>query len=106
MRQVCCIALKELMDAFRVLICRLDGETCLRVEGLDNTNWLLHRLSDLFVFKTCEPLRELSNAAYAFRVAHTSLLSGQQFEKLLAGISEVKLIVEPMQPAWQAARET
>ena len=83
------------MDEFRVWVGRMDGATRLRVDGLDNTNWLLHRLSNFFVFKTCEPLRELSNAAYAFRVAHNSRLSGQQFEKLLAGISEVSLIVEP-----------
>jgi hypothetical protein len=73
----------------------MDGATYLCVDGLDNTNWLLRRLSDFFVFKTCEPLRGFSNSAYAFRVAHNSRVSGKQFEKLLAGISEVKLIVEP-----------
>jgi hypothetical protein len=44
-------------------------------------------------------------SAYTFRVAHTSQLSGPQFERLLAGISEVKLIVEPVLPAWQAVSE-
>jgi hypothetical protein len=81
----------------------MDGATSLRVDGLENATWLLRRLSDFFVFKTCEPVRDVSNpSAYTFRVAHTSQLSGRQFEKLLAGISEVKLIIEPVQPAWQA----
>jgi hypothetical protein len=91
------------MNAFRVWAYRIDGATCVRVDGLENANWLLRRLSDFFVFKTCEPLVDLSDsAAYMFRVSHNSRLSGKQFEKLLAGISEVKLIVEPPKPAWQA----
>lgn len=74
----------------------MDGATCLRVDGLENTHWLLCRLSDYFVFKTCEPLRDSSNSsAYTFRVAHNSQLSGPRFEKLLATISEVNLIVVP-----------
>jgi hypothetical protein len=91
------------MNAFRVWVRRIDGATSLRVDGLENANWLLRRLSDCFVFKTCEPLRDVSDSsAYTFRVADNSRLSGQQFEKLLAGISEVTLIVEPPEPAWQA----
>ncbi len=76
----------------------MDGATCLRVDGLENAGWLLRRLSDFFVFKTCEPLQGVpDSSAYAFRVAHNSRLSGKQFEKLLGGISEVNLIVEPAQ---------
>jgi hypothetical protein len=81
----------------------MDGATCVHVDGLENANWLLRRLSNFFVFKTCEPLLDLSeSSAFTFRVAHNSWLSGKQFEKLLAGISEVKLIVEPPKPAWRA----
>jgi len=86
------------MDTFRVWVTRMDGSTSLCVDGLANTNWLLARLSDSFVFKTCEPLRDLSNSAYAFRVAYNSQLSGRRLEKLLGGISEVKLIVESIDP--------
>jgi hypothetical protein len=83
------------MDEFKVWITPRDGATSLRVDGLANTNWLLTRLSDCFVFKTCEPLRDISNtSAYTFLVAYNSQLSGRALEKLLRGISEVKLIVE------------
>lgn len=90
------------MDAFRVWASRIDGATCVRVDGLENANWLLRRLSDSFVFKTCEPMRDLVNSSdCSFHVADNSRLSGQQFERLLAGISEVKLVVERPQPNGQ-----
>ena len=77
----------------------MDGSVGLRVDGLANTNWLLTRLSDCFVFKTCEPFRDISNtSAYTFRVAYNSQLSGRGLAKLLRGISQVKLIVESVDP--------
>jgi hypothetical protein len=83
------------MDIFKVWVTRLDGATGLRVVDLQNTNWLLGRLSDFFVFKTCEPLRDASNSSgYTFRVAHNSQMSASRFERILAGISEVNMIVE------------
>ena len=52
------------------------------------------------MFKTSEPLHEVPNSSdYTFRVAHNSQMSGRRFEKLLAGIAEVKLMLEPAQPA-------
>jgi hypothetical protein len=87
-----------MMKVFSVWISQMDGASGLRVDGLENTNWLLRRLSDFFVFKTSEPLHEVPNSTdYRFRVAHNSQLSGRQFEKLLAGMWEVKVIVEPPQ---------
>ena len=84
------------MKAFNVWISRMDGASRLRVDGLQNTNWLLCRLSDYFVFKTSEPLGAVSDSSdYTFRVAHNSQMTGRQFEKLLAGIVETKVIVEP-----------
>jgi hypothetical protein len=84
------------MNAFSVWITRIDGGSNLRVDSLENANWLLCRLSNYFVFKTSEPLSEVTNSSdYTFRVAHNSQMSGRQFEKLLAGIAEAKLIVEP-----------
>jgi hypothetical protein len=84
------------MKAFNVWISRMDGASRLRVDGLENTNWLLCRLSDYFIFKTSEPVRDVSDSSdYTFRVAHNSQMSGRQFEKLLVGIAEAKVIVEP-----------
>jgi hypothetical protein len=89
-----------MMKVFSVWISRMDGASGLRVDGLKNAEWLLDRLSSFFVFKTCEPLREVPNSSnYTFRVAHNSQMSGPRFEKLLAGIAEVKLMLEPAQPA-------
>ena len=88
------------MKAFRVRLSRIDGASGLRVDGLENAKWLLSRLSDLFVFKTSEPLCETANSPdCTFRVAHSSQLSGRKFEKLLAGITEVNLMFEPPPPA-------
>ena len=70
----------------------------LHVDGLENANWLLYRLSELFVFKTSEPLSYIpASSEYKFCVAHSSQISGPSFEKLLAGIAEVKLMLEPAQ---------
>jgi len=74
----------------------MDSASHIRVDGLENTNWLLCRLSDYFVFKTSEPLRDVADSSdYTFRVAHNSQTTGRQFEKLLAGIAEVNVLVEP-----------
>jgi hypothetical protein len=84
------------MKAFCVGLSRIDGASGLRVDGVENATWLLARLSDFFVFKTSEPLCEAPNSRdCTFRVAHSSQLSGPKFEKLLAGIAEVKLMFEP-----------
>ena len=92
------------MKVFSVCISRMDGALRLRVDGLENTTWLLGRLSDFFVFKTSEPLHEVPNSSdYTFRVAHNSQMSGRRFEKLLAGIAEVKMMLEPAQPVLPAA---
>jgi hypothetical protein len=88
------------MKPFNVWISRADDAFGLRVDGLENANWLLRRLSDFFVFKTSEPLHNVSNSSnYTFRVAHNSQMSGRQFEKVLAGIAEAKVIVERAKPA-------
>jgi len=85
---------------FSVRMCRMDGASGLRVDSLENANWLLRRLSDFVVFKTSEPLHEVPNSSdYIFRVALNSQVSGCRFEQLLAGIVEVKVILEPAQAA-------
>jgi hypothetical protein len=81
---------------FQVWISRSDGATRVRVDGLDNTNWLLSQLSRSFVFKTCDPLRDLLNSSvYTFSVADNSQMSGSQLHKLLGGFSEVRVSLDP-----------
>jgi hypothetical protein len=85
------------MKAFHVWISRLDGASGIRVESLENAMWLLCKLSEFFVFKTSEPLQEIANSSdYTFRIAHNSQLSGHRFEKLLAGIVEARVMLEPV----------
>jgi hypothetical protein len=80
------------MKLFNVAVMKMDGATRLRVESHDHANWLLRRLSELFVFKTCEPVLEIPNSSECtFRIAHSSGLSSSRFERLLAGIAEVRL---------------
>jgi hypothetical protein len=89
-----------MMKVFNVWIRRMDGAFGLRVDGLKNAEWLLDRLSGFFVFKTCEPLREVPNSSnYTFRVAHNSQMPVHRFEKLLAGIAELKIFLEPAHPS-------
>ena len=78
---------------FQVWISRTDGATRVRVDGLDNTHWLLSQLSRSFVFKTCEPLRDLLNSSvYTFSVADNSAdVVASQLQKLLGGISELRV---------------
>jgi hypothetical protein len=78
----------------------MDGASRLRVEGHDNAKWLMRRLSDFFVFKTSEPVLDIPNSSECtFRIAHSSELSGSRFERLLAGIIEVRLKLEPARAA-------
>jgi hypothetical protein len=87
------------MDIFQVWVTRTDGTTDVRVVDIENANWLLGRLSNFFVFKTCEPLRDTSDSSvYSFRVAHNSQMSASHIERILAKISEVKMIIEPLAP--------
>ncbi len=88
------------MKAFNVWIRRQDGASRVRVDALENATWLLRRLSDFFVFKTSAPVDARQDSGdCTFRVAYNSQMTGPRFERLLAGISEVRLQLEPEQPA-------
>lgn len=88
------------MKAFSVWMTRLDGASRLRVDGLENANWLIGRLSESFVFKTSTPIDESRDSPNcAFSVAHNSHMSGPRIERLLAGIAEVHLRLETAQHA-------
>ncbi len=88
------------MKVFQVGIRRIESASVLRVSGMENARWLLERLSDSFVFKTSEPMRDVQDSSdYTFCVAHNSQMSGPCFERLLAGFREVKLVLEQAKPA-------
>jgi hypothetical protein len=89
------------MKAFNIWLRPQDGASRVRVEAIENAEWLLGRLSALFVFKTCEPVHErFDSAECTFRIAHNSQLSGPRLERLLSGIHEVRVHreTEPLAP--------
>lgn len=84
------------MKAFRVWVRRSEHTSCLRVEDGDHAQWLLRRLSQSFVFKTSEPMADTWNSSgCTFCVAHTSQMSSTSFARVLAGIPEVQVLLEP-----------
>jgi len=84
------------MNMFRVWIRPL-GEGCrVKVDGMQNARWLLDRLSQSFVFKSSESIiDDEASSCSTFRVAYSSQNPRSRFEKLLAAIPEVKLILDP-----------
>lgn len=84
------------MSLFHVWIRPLSNACRVRVDGMLNARWLLNRLSESFVFKNSEPLDDnTETACSSFRVQYSSEMSGPKFAKLLAGIPEVYLMLEP-----------
>ena len=84
------------MSLFHVWIRPLSSACRVRVDGMQNAKWLLNRLSESFVFKTSEPLDDdVATACSSFQVQYGSQMSGPKFAKLLAGIPEVYLMLEP-----------
>jgi len=85
------------MTTFRVWIRSLSGACRLRVEGSENAHWLLSRLSQSFVFKSSEPIREVGDSvSCTFDLPYSSQSSGPGFVRLLSSIPEVKLLSEPV----------
>lgn len=81
---------------FRVWMCPLDTFCRVRVDGFENGRWLLYQLSRAFVFKTCEPVHEDHAARCSiFRVSYGSRMSQTILSKVLAGIPEVTLMLDP-----------
>jgi hypothetical protein len=72
----------------------MDGNCQVRVDGIQNAKWLIHRLSQFFVFKTAEAVKEDGGSSCTFRVADSSLISPQRLKRLLGAIPEVKLTLE------------
>jgi len=87
-------SLEKTMTAFRVWTQSLGGASRVRVDGNENARWLLSRLSQSFVFKSSEPIREDRDGC-TFDVPYSSQTSRSIFERLLAAIPEVTLLSEP-----------
>ena len=86
-----------MMRPVRVWITRMNGASHLRVEDAEDARWLLGQLSGSFVFKTSQPMDQAQDSSdCTFRVAHTSQMTGPTFERLLAAITQVQLILEPV----------
>lgn len=84
------------MNRFSVWIRPLVSDCRVRVDGMQNARWLLDRLSQSFVFKSCEPINEdLGSSSADFRVLYGSQVSRSSLEKLLAAIPQVNLMLEP-----------
>jgi hypothetical protein len=67
-----------------------------RVEGSENTQWLLTRLSRSFIFKSSEPVcEETTGDCCTFQVPYNSLTSRRALEHLLGTIPEVHMMLEP-----------
>jgi hypothetical protein len=83
------------MRSFRVWI-RSKGDFCqVRVDGKDNAERLLNNLSQSFVFRTFDPMREDDAACFSFLVPYNPPLSPSSFIKLLVANPEVRLMPEP-----------
>ena len=83
------------MNNFPVWIRPLLGGCRVRVETLKNAQWLLNRLSQCFVFKTSEAIHDDGVSSFTFQVLHSSQTPRPMFEKLLAAIPEVNLMMDP-----------
>ncbi|MEN6494486.1 MAG: hypothetical protein ABFD16_09345 [Thermoguttaceae bacterium] len=84
------------MNAFRVWIRPLGSDCRVRVDGVQNANWLLDRLARSFVFKSCEPVRnERGPDCCSFRILYGPQMSRAMFERLLGTIPEVNLMTDP-----------
>jgi hypothetical protein len=67
-----------------------------RVEGSENTRWLITRLSQSFIFKSSEPVCEdESSKCCTFQVPYNSLISHRGLERLLGAIPEVNMMLDP-----------
>jgi hypothetical protein len=84
------------MNAFRVWIRPLGSDCRVRVDGMQNARWLLNRLSQSFVFKGSESIHDdEASSCSTFQVPYSSQIPRSSFEKLLAAMPEVKLMLDP-----------
>ena len=84
------------MNAFRVWVRPLGGACRIRVDGVDNANWLLDRLGESYIFKNSEPVQEeRDSSCCSFRVPYNSQAGYSDIERLLSKIPEATLEFDP-----------
>ena len=87
------------MKTFRVWLRDLGHDCRVRVDGITNAEWLLQRLSQSFIFKTSQPVREEEGSSCCtFRVAYAFKMSPQSLGRILAGMPEVQF-------GWEKSQE-
>jgi hypothetical protein len=83
------------MDQFSVWIQPSENACGVRVDSLEKAEWLLNRLSQVFVFKSSQPMNKVDYFPNCtFSVPYGSQISVGRFAKLLSVIPEVKLILD------------
>lgn len=82
------------MTTFRVWLRPLGSTSKVRVEGLDNAQWLRQLLANLGLAVT-QPIAAEIAGQFVFRVTHTAQTAHADLVRFLAGLAEVKLMVEP-----------
>jgi hypothetical protein len=83
------------MDSFCVWIHPLGNACKVQVLGMKNAKWLLNRLAQAFVVKSSETVNEEECfPCCTFRVPYSLRTPRSTFEKLLAGIPEVRLMLD------------
>jgi hypothetical protein len=80
---------------FSVRISRRDHLSRLRVDGLENANWLLLQLSQVFVFRTFEPIiQSAGSQECVFTIPLNPPLSHYGLSRLIAAFPSVMLSQE------------
>ena len=84
------------MNRFQVWLRPSNSGCKVRVDGVKNAKWLLNRLSRSFVFKSSEAMNEEDFfPACVFGVVYGSQMCHAAFKKLLNGMPEVVLMIDP-----------
>ena len=73
------------------------GDFChVRIERIENVQWLLGQLSQSFVFRTFDPIRTLQQSSHCtIEIPCNPPLTQALLRRLLVAIPEVKLMREP-----------
>jgi hypothetical protein len=83
------------MSTFSVWIHPLANACKVRVLGIENAKWLLNRLTRSLLLKTRDVVNEEECfPRCSFRVPYSLQMPRSTFEKLLAGIPEVRLMLD------------
>jgi hypothetical protein len=90
---------EESTNTFRVWARSLGNSCRLRVDGHENAEWLLGRLTK--VFNNCGPINKWEGSSFCtFQVPYNNERSSRSaLENMLAAISEIELM---LQPEWEA----